>query len=434
MGPPVWRLDDDRNALASLKGEMDLWIIIQTLVYFLAGLLSIIGLLEHKKQLIRNNKIRIFMVVCVGLSLSLYLSSLISPSFIMTFTYSSFYLIGITCSLYLILESENLNVLILDYFSLLRNICFTLLIFVAIGYIIDIQFVGFESSSFGLRILGGRVASSGISALILYSISLYFMLIGYKNIFRSIIFMIVGLIFIYLSKTRSIYLMTIVITYSIFLINLVNKNSRVPVKLKPIIFFIFPNFLLIYLFIFIDSESLINFITRYNLETFKSFGGRIFIAEWIIGELFANPWGLGYVAGFRGSFLFQGQIHDVIAQRIGTAHNSYLEILIGAGWHALFLYLIVLGIAIKNFIKVLRIKCISNDVKDSNILGFILLTLVIIFCLIDSKFVLPTRNEFGIFWYIIGLSFVICEKALNQKNKGFLHNMNNSISQFRYNI
>jgi hypothetical protein len=137
------------------------------------------------------------------------------------------------------------NNTILDYFALLRIICLILLIFVAISSIINIQFVGIDSYSFGLRILGGRVASSGISALILYTISLYFLLVGYKNVFRSIIFIIFGLIFIYFSKTRSIYFMTIVITYSIFIVSLFNKNSRVPFKLKPVFYFILPNLLII---------------------------------------------------------------------------------------------------------------------------------------------------------------------------------------------
>jgi hypothetical protein len=106
------------------------------------------------------------------------------------------------------------------------------------------------------------------------------------------------------------------------------------------------------LLIFIDLKLIIDFLTRYNLETFKSLGGRLFIAQWIIDKLFVNPWGLGYVAGFRSSFLFQGQINDVLAQRIGTAHNSYLEIMIGAGWPALFFYLIILGTSLNNFIKV----------------------------------------------------------------------------------
>ena len=188
-----------------------------------------------------------------------------------------------------------------------------------------------------------------------------------------------------------------------------------PVLLKPVFYFILPTLFIINLLFFIDLQSIVDFLVRYNLDSFKNFGGRLLIAEWIIDKLLVNPWGLGYVAGFRNSFLFQGQINDVITQRIGTAHNSYLEITIGAGWHALFFYIAILWIAINNFIKVLRIKYINDDIKDSCKLGFLLLGLILVLALTDSKFVLPTRNEFGYFWYIIGLSFIIYEKALYQK-------------------
>ena len=102
------------------------------------------------------------------------------------------------------------------------------------------------------------------------------------------------------------------------------------------------------------------------MDSFKNFGGRLSISKWTIDRLLVDPWGLGYVAGFRNIFLFQGQINDVITQRIGTTHNSYLEIMIGAGWHALFFYLLILGTSIKNFIKVLRMKYIDDDIKNSN--------------------------------------------------------------------
>jgi hypothetical protein len=170
------------------------------------------------------------------------------------------------------------------------------------------------------------------------------------------------------------------------------------------------------------------------LDSFKNFGGRLSISKWTIDRLLVDPWGLGYVAGFRNSFLFQGQINDVITQRIGTTHNSYLEIMIGAGWHALFFYLLILGTSIKNFIKVIRMKYIDDDIKNSNQLGFILLGLILTLALIDSKFVLPTRNEFGYFWYIIGLSFIIYEKALNQNKVGLFYNMNKIFSDFRFKI
>ena len=426
IGPPVWRLVDSRDALASLEGETDIWIIVQVLVYALAGLLSFAGLIEYKKQLINNKKLSIFFFVCLGLCFSLYLSCFNSPSPVLTFTYSSFYLIGIFSSIYFILKCNFCNNIILDYFCLLRSICFMLLIFVAISSLINIQFVGYESDIFGLRILGGRVASSGISALLLYTISLYFLTIGYKSSFRSIIFIIFGLIFIYFSKTRSIYFLTIAITYSIFIVSLFNKSSRIPFLLKPVFYFILPTLIISNLLFFIDAQSVIYFLIRYNLDSFKNFGGRLSISKWTIDRLLVDPWGLGYVAGFRNIFLFQGQINDVITQRIGTTHNSYLEIMIGAGWHALFFYLLILGTSIKNFIKVLRMKYIDDDIKNSNQLGFLLLGLILTLALIDSKFVLPTRNEFGYFWYTIGLSFIIYEKALSQNRLGLFHNIKNS--------
>ena len=60
--------------------------------------------------------------------------------------------------------------------------------------------------------------------------------------------------------------------------------------------------------------------------------------------------------------------------------------------------------------------------------------LILTLALIDSKFVLPTRNEFGYFWYIIGLSFIIYEKALNQNKVGLFYNMSKIFSDFRFKI
>jgi O-antigen ligase len=80
-----------------------------------------------------------------------------------------------------------------------------------------------------------------------------------------------------------------------------------------------------------------------SAEGIESASGRTEMWAFVIKYCAAHPWGMGYVDGFR--VLFRQYFSFTTGRNLshlGSAHNTYFDVLAGAGWIALAVYLLLL--------------------------------------------------------------------------------------------
>jgi O-antigen ligase len=80
-----------------------------------------------------------------------------------------------------------------------------------------------------------------------------------------------------------------------------------------------------------------------SAEGIASASGRSEDWKFVIQYCSTHPQGMGYVAGFRNLFKEHYVLGvQLFAERIGNAHNTYMQTLADAGWLALGVYLVLL--------------------------------------------------------------------------------------------
>jgi O-antigen ligase len=139
----------------------------------------------------------------------------------------------------------------------------------------------------------------------------------------------------------------------------------------------------------------------------SSVSGRTELWAFVIKYCMTHPWGMGYVAGFRIIFrqyfsLNSGQT----LSNIGTAHNTFFDVLAGAGWLAFAIYLIMMVKIVRMAWRFAKKKTHLNPTFDSVSRHGIQCSLVLlIFCLAfgmyATDFSSPLRAAFYYLYIII---------------------------------
>jgi O-antigen ligase len=120
-----------------------------------------------------------------------------------------------------------------------------------------------------------------------------------------------------------------------------------------------------------------------SAEGIASASGRVENWKFVIQYCSTHPQGMGYVAGFRILFKEYYVLGvQLFADRIGNAHNTYMQTLADAGWLALGVYLVLLVRIILlglRFTKKKLLLTVASDSRSSHAIRCSLILLV--FCL-----------------------------------------------------
>lgn len=384
-----------------LSTNIDIWIIIQILSYFVAFFLMI----KFRKNNL-NKKKNINDLLLGFILISLIISSLLSSELLVSTAYTFLFFVGIFSYYYYEDIFNDLNEeKIIQIYKLIRIIFIFLLIIVVLLNLFSSGYVATES-----RISGGRVANVLVISPIVLFISIYLMLNGSKD-FINIFCIILSATVIFFAYSRSTWWSTIFFSFLLMLKVLFLKDNNELKKLKQRSILYFTLFILIVVTLFFYSE-IINFLTRGQKDPF-SLSGRDLIAKWVFEQMKNNIFGLGLGTGFKRIFptlIGYFEQYGLEAEHIGTAHNAYLSMLISGGWISFLSYILLSILPIIFFIKKFKLL-----IKSNFYLLFIIFLFLISNNMVNATAVMPSYLTFGLFWLILSLiNICILKKIINE--------------------
>jgi O-antigen ligase len=259
----------------------------------------------------------------------------------------------------------------------------------------------------GIRLLGGTVTSAPLICPIIAIISAYSFLQSLESRGRAFFLFLVGLGATLATRARGSEI-ALFICLSLVVMAWARTNQR---SASAVISGAMAFMALVGLAGgAIGGERIWNIFNKgQNVAGIKSASGRTEIWAFVIKYCLAHPQGMGYVAGFRIVFrqyfsLTSGQT----LSQLGTAHNTFVDVLAGAGWLALGIYLIMMVKIVKlawRFAK--RQRRLAPVLDRSSLHGIRCSLVLLVFCFTygmgAAELSAPLRAGFYILYIIIAI-------------------------------
>jgi O-antigen ligase len=259
----------------------------------------------------------------------------------------------------------------------------------------------------GIRLLGNAVAPAAVICPIIAIISAYSFLHFLEPRLRALLFFFVGLAGTLTTQVRG---SEIALFLSLLLVAVGwARTSRRSMYLfiSALMAFILLSSVVVAA---VGTERIVKVFERgESIENVEGLSGRTEVWTFVFKYCMSHPQGMGYEAGFR--MLFEQHFllgSGLQVQSIGTAHNTFLDILAGAGWLALAIYLIMMTKIIRLAWRFAKKQTYSIPVFDSVSLHGIRCSLVLlIFCFVygmdATEFSFPLRAGFYFLYVIVAM-------------------------------
>jgi hypothetical protein len=330
-----------------------------------------------------------------------------SPSRLASAAYAIFYLLTLICVAEFVVDSYRNPP---DWMQCLFHLRFMfLLLFLLVLCTIPFRpmMVMAVIPGVGIRLSGGAVASITVICPLTVIISAYTFLFSLESKARSIIFFMIGMAGTLLAQSRGC---EIALLASLALVAFLWATSG---KRSSYLFLAasFASVLLGGVVLAIIGGGRIWSLFNRGGDTadIESASGRTDIWKFVFQYCMAHPLGMGYVAGFRiifRQYFALGLQFEVT--RIGNAHNAFMDVLAGAGWPALAVYVVLLVKIVAlgwRYARKRSIFSISSELPPRHALRCSLALLV--YCLISgltaADFVVPLKAPFYLQFVIIAM-------------------------------
>jgi O-antigen ligase len=319
-----------------------------------------------------------------------------------------FYFLTIICVLEFIVDAYRNPLNWVESLFQLRRITLFLLILVALTILFHTSDAYEVSPGAGVRTIGGSVASLSLISPIISIVSAYSFLYRLEPRGRALFLFSVGLGGELISRSRFSQAALFLCLLLAFLPWVWNASRR-RAYARITGFMTFAALACAAVGIIGRERIWTIFNKGQSSKTIESLSGRTEIWAFVFKYCLAHPQGMGYVAGFRIVFrqYFSLNSGNSLSQ-LGTAHNTYVDVLAGAGWLALGIYLIMLAKIVKlawRFGK--KQNRLSSGIDQSFPHGIGCSLLLLTFCLFygmgATEFSAPLRGSFGILYTIIAI-------------------------------
>jgi O-antigen ligase len=403
MGPPILR-GGPRDAMASLEGNLDAWNLFRMAWWLAFGLLALIEVhrqREHLPRFIHDGWV--MLASATTLIFTFFLSSLFSPSPLFTIGNAALMSMAFIAAVDLGLKLRARLVIPRQ----VLHVCFTVSL-VLLGVVAALVVVPLIVSGgwAGQRIRGGAIGGTHILSLVVFFTGLYLGL-GSRAWLRVLYGSgaALGIVFLLLSQTRTAYVGFAIgaMLFAALWFGSSGLRQRLAMIGVAALMAGAATGLLLQ-DEFSPGEPLPERAWAYLIRSessLRSASGRDGIFPILIREAVVQPFGLGYAAGPRVVLLSQEHEaelwyrYGVLPQRIGNAHNAYLEVFAGAGYlgslaHLVLIAWLALGLARRR--------------SDVYIPTKSLLLIVLIEGLTGSSAILPLNQVSVLFWILVGLA------------------------------
>jgi O-antigen ligase len=402
FGPPVFR----SAGIDITQGQVDIWSLLQVGLLCAVTFKAILRLASAESILIPKQIQSIFKYAFF-LGLLFLLSTIYSPSRFATAAYSVFYIFTWICVFEFAGDAYRNPPEWLQCLFHLRFISFLLLGVLLLSLAYNPQLVMEIEPAVGVRLRGGAVASASLICAVITIVSAYSFLHSLEPRRRSMFFLLVGLMGTVFTRSRAGEL-ALLLSLAILCIEWAKTGKRAA---YAFVSGLMASILLFSAFMGYVGGGRIWYIFNRgeNTESIQSASGRTEIWAFVIKYCTTHPWGMGYVGGFRVIFrqyysLSTGQN----LSQLGTAHNTFFDVLAGAGWLALAVYLIIM---VKTIILAWRFAsrqtspglAIDSAPRHAVRCAFALLIFCLGYGMAATEFSAPLKGPFYILYIIIAI-------------------------------
>lgn len=403
FGPPIFRAGAGINAT---KGIVDYWAFIQ------AGWISVLALraavrLVYAKSIYISKQNQSILRLSFFLGALFMLSAIYSPNHLVSFAYSFLYFLTWICVVEFVVDVRKNPPDWIHFILQLRMITLLLFGIVILTSFINPTIVMTVIPDVGIRLGGGAVAPITVICPMMAIISAYTILYSLESRVISIFYFLVGMTGTVITQSRGCEL---ALFLSLSILTFVRAGTG---KRSAYIFLsgfsaavLFSGIILAY----VGGWRLWNLFNRgQSMVDIESASGRVNVWEFIVNYCILHPQGMGYISGFRSifrSYFALGLEFDVA--HIGTAHNSFLQVLADAGWLAFSIYIIMIYKILTIGLHYARRSLLVVSISEVSTLHAIRCALILlIFCMAagmnTAEFVLPLRAVFYIQFIIISV-------------------------------
>lgn len=399
-GPPILR-DAVNQQFFSYQESRDIWLYFKIFSYIFIFIITLNYFLLNFKESIRFLKID-FLFFLIFFFFSLF-ASYFSINPIYSILYLFLFITGFIFAISLSHKILRLNIQLNEILKFMLNVYLFLSLLTLILVYFYPERVGLLYISYDeIRITGGKFINFKFIGFILFTISLHFY---FNTKFKKKYFLIFlySLLIIYLSKTRSLYIICFFTFFYYFFKFRIHTSQ---IKKNFFLIFLITGLLILYILIF-KQDLLFNVFTRNNTTDLFSFSGRPII--WKIGFdiLYNEYFGIG-LGNTQAYLLNLGQIEYkgsyINFSNIGTFHNAYLEIIICCGviGGSAFLLLIF-----NNYYWIfMNYKFLNSNYSYNESLTIMLLfTGALSFGFTETYIFQPTYDTYGFLFFILSLIF-----------------------------
>lgn len=412
FGPPLFR---PNSGIDATKGLLDVWAFIQVgwigaisarAIYRLASADSI-----HIPKQVRS----VFRYAFL-LGLLFFFSAEYSPSRYVSVAYSVLYFLTLICVVEFIVDAYQNPPDWVQCLFHLRLLFVLLFILVLCMLPFFREIIMTMIPGVGIRLSGGLVAPVCVICPAIAVISCYAFLFSLEKKSHSVFLFLIGLGGTMVTQSRGCELGLLV---ALALVGIMWAGT----SKRSNYLFIASTFGSILLacaaLAVIGGGRVWNFFNRgQDLQGIESASGRTEIWGFVLRYCMAHPLGMGYIAGFRvffrGYFALDLQLDPT---HIGNAHNEFMDVLAGAGWPALAVFLFFLGKTIFLGWRYIRRRAVFSNASYERSRDALRCALaLLVFCLVNgidaADFTIPLRTPFYLQTIFIALMLGISARMI----------------------
>lgn len=402
FGPPIFR----SQAIDATSGVIDYWSFLQV------GWLSLIAFrainrLVSAQPILIPKQIRSILWLAFSLGLLFLASAAYSPSHVVSAAYSVLYFLTLICVTEFIVDVYRKPPNWVECLFQLRHVTLFLLALVVLLIPIHPQSVMTVTTVAGVRLTGGTVTSAPLICPIIAIISAYSFLHSLESRGSAFLLFLVGLGGTLATWARGSEI-ALFICLSLVVMAWARTNQRTA---SAVISGAMAFMALVGLAAGAVGGGRIwnTFNKGQSVAGIESASGRTEIWAFVVKYCLAHPQGMGYVAGFRIVFrqYFSLKSGQTLSQ-LGSAHNTFVDVLAGAGWLALGIYLIMMVKIVKlawRFAK--RQSGLASTLDRSSLHGIRCSLVLLVFCFTygmgATELSAPLRAGFYILYIIIAI-------------------------------
>lgn len=394
----------------------------QIAVYLLAGGLAAYYLTRaHARHLGRHQTTP---TTLAGLLFFLCIfSALWSPSFIATVALSGLLGLAMLVTAQFAFYGAQLEADPIVLLHWLRLVAVLLVLLVWVSYAVGIGTTGGWTPEHGFRVRGGRVGVLSMLGPVVALISGYFLVFRLGHPVPQLVWIFFGIAAVWYSKTRGGYVTLLMAGAAIwcFWLWASLKHKRHAFRNVMISALLVAGLTLL---LIVQGGFFENVWTRGHPQAITTLTQRTTIWGWIAEKVTEQPFGLGYATGFRHLFISMDPVtryayrrEGLVVERIGEAHNSHLEFLVGAGWLGFLIYLGLLVVIALRVYRVLRLVPAGTNLAHAGRVVAVMLMMFVVEGMTNSAYALPTRQPFGFFLFAVGLVFMLETRVLEMQKQ-----------------